>query len=148
LNRGEVRCGAVLAVYGAGVLADRRAIRLPYLAFQPSSKLWGLGQWPVGLTDTVHNGLMQILQPTFRPYGEVMAAHGILELARSRALNRVMQCDCGIWFFAKRIDGVACSGTCRKRIHDRKPEVIERRKSKARKNAEYNSGRIHLKKVK
>lgn len=119
---------------------------VPYLAFQPSSKLWGLGHWPVELSGCAHNGTLQVLQPTFRPYGEVMAAHGILELARTSLLCRIKQCDCKRWFFMKRKDGVACSGTCRKRIHDRKPEVIKRRKQKARINSEYKSGKIHTQK--
>ncbi len=122
-------------------LADYATV--PYIAFQPSSKLWGLGHWPVGLGGPF-NSTMQKLQPTFRPYGEVMAAHAILELVRSGALHRVKQCDCGRWFFMKRRDGVACSNTCRKRIHDRKPEVIERRRKAAKTNADYNSGKIHI----
>jgi hypothetical protein len=119
---------------------------VPFLAFQMSTKLWGLGHSPVGLPGTVHNGMMEVLQPTLRPYGEVMAAHGILELARSEALHRIKQCDCKRWFFMKRKDGVACSDTCRKRIHDRKPEVINRRKVNAKTNEDYKSGKIHIRK--
>lgn len=116
---------------------------VPYLAFQPSSRLWGLGHWPVGYAEPFGRTAPKP-QRTFRPYGEVMAAHGILELARSEVLHRIKQCDCGRWFFMKRRDGVACSDRCRKRIHDRKPEVIERRKKQARKNGGYTSGKIHL----
>jgi len=121
---------------------------VPYLAFQPSTKLWGLGHWPVGLAGEAHNGAMQILPPALRPYGEVLAAHGILELARRGALSRIRECDCKKWYFAKREDGVACSDTCRKRIHDRKPEVVERRRKKAKEYAEFRSGKNFLEKTK
>jgi hypothetical protein len=120
---------------------------VPYLAFQPSTKLWGLGHWPVGLPDVAYYGPMEV-QPTLRPYGEVLAAHGILELARRRALSRIRECDCGDWYFAKREDGVACSDTCRKRIHDRKPEAIERRRKKAKEYADFRSGKNFLEKRK
>lgn len=135
---------AAIVHFGAISAALVDYATVPYLAFQPSSKLWGLGHWPVGLSGKAHNGMMQQLQPTFRPYGEVMAAHAILELVRSGALHRIKQCDCGLWFFMKRRDGVACSDRCRKRIHDRKPEVIEKRRKNAKLNAHYNSGKIHI----
>lgn len=123
-------------------LADYATV--PYLAFQPNSKSWGIGHWPVADPDTPDLGMIPVLRPTKRPYGEVMAAHGILELVRSNALSRIRQCDCGRWFFALRIDGVACSDTCRKRIHDQKPEVKKRRKDKAKKNSDYTTGLIHV----
>jgi hypothetical protein len=125
-------------------LADYATV--PYLAYQPNSRLWGIGHWPVGDPKKPEIGIIPVLRPTKRPYGEVMAAHGILELVRSNALSRIRQCDCGRWFFALRTDGVACSDTCRKRIHDQKPEVKRRRKEQARNNSDYTTGRIHLRK--
>ena len=103
---------------------------VPLLLYHPKTKRWGLG--------------LQAADPGLRPEGEVMAAHGILELARSEALDRLRICDCDKWFFAKRKDGVACSDTCRKRIHDQKPEVKEKRQEKARNNLEIRSGNIYL----
>jgi hypothetical protein len=123
----SVQFGAISAA-----LADYATV--PYLAFQPSTKLWGIGQWPVAPPGYHHNGVMQMLQPTLRPYGEVMAAHGILELVRRCALCRIAFCVCKRWYFKKRKDSVACSDTCRKLIHDRKPEVIERRRNKRKDN--------------
>jgi hypothetical protein len=120
---------------------------VPYLAFQPSSKTWGVGHWPAESAGAQGSGTIHSIRPIHRPYGEVMAAHGILELVRNNALTRIRRCDCGRWFFALRIDGVACSDTCRKRIHDQKPEVKKRRKDKAKNNSDYTSGLIHVKKL-
>jgi hypothetical protein len=117
---------------------------VPYLAFQRPGRRWGVGQWPAGHSPDQ----MTKPQQTFRPYGEVMAAHGILELARHQALARVRQCECKRWYFAKREDGVACSDTCRKRIYDQKPEVKNKRKRKAKeldllhKNGKVNENKI------
>jgi hypothetical protein len=103
---------------------------VPYLAFQAPRRIWGVGQWPVRHSPNE----MSAAEPhaAFRPYGEVLAAHGILELARRQALSRIRQCGCKRWYFAKREDGVACSDTCRRRIHDQKPEVKDERKRKAK----------------
>jgi hypothetical protein len=119
---------------------------VPFLAFRPSSKSWGFGHSPVGHPELQGSEMIPSIKPTHRPYGEVMAAHGILELVRSNALTRIRQCDCGRWFFALRSDGVACNDTCRKRIHDQKPEVKKRRKDKAKKNLDYTTGLIHVRK--
>jgi hypothetical protein len=143
-NEDRKRESEVIVHFGeiSKALADYATV--PYLAFQPSSKLWGLGHWPAWPTDGPDIGMIPFVRGTNRPYGEVMAAHGILELVRSNALSRIRQCDCGRWFFASRIDGVACSDTCRKRIHDQKPEVKKRRRDKAKKNSEYTTGLIHV----
>lgn len=114
---------------------------VPFLAFQPKTKLWGIGQRPAGLGTPMSFGLTGVRG---RPYGEVMAAHGILVLARSGALDRIRRCDCDRWYYAKRVDGVACSGTCRKRIHDKKPAVIEKRAQQARTNSTYKSGKVYV----
>jgi hypothetical protein len=123
---------------------------VPYLAFQPSSKLWGLGHWPTGLRfpGSNLNDIGQVPQPTstLRPYGEVMAAHGILELARSGALSRIRQCDCGRWFFAIKKNGVAHHRNCRQKIYDRKPEIIAKRKAQNKNNDLIVTGKIHFQK--
>jgi hypothetical protein len=124
---------------------------VPFLAFQPKTKLWAIGQWPAGLGEP---GSYGFCGERGRPYGEVMAAHGILTLAaaadplrvKSRALDRIRRCDCGRWYFAIRFDGVACSDRCRKRIHDKKPAVKAKKAKDARTNLKYKNGKIFVEK--
>jgi hypothetical protein len=133
---------------------------VPFLAFQSPTKLWGVGHWPANLPGAAgsdmteeelaafSNGSYPLAQKTqsFRPYGEVMAAHGILELVRNNALERIRQCNCKLWFFAVRKRTVAHAPTCRKRLYDQTPEAIAKRKKRAKDNEPFTSGKIHLKK--
>jgi hypothetical protein len=135
-------------------------VTVPYLVFNARRKQWGIGQWPLGLpgvpgSDITVEELDKLArfagaepaplnsQP-WRPYGEVMAAHGILDLLRSGVLDRVRKCECGLWFLALRHDSKAHNATCRKRLHDRSPTAIKKRREKQRANALVRSGKIYL----
>lgn len=115
----------------------------PYLVYQARTGLYGIGQKPVAKEGSETYNVIGV-EFTHRPQGEVMAAHGILELARCGLLDRIRTCECGQWYFARKKDGVACSGTCRQRIHDRKPEVKARRAAKAKANRLYTSGKVYI----
>lgn len=69
------------------------------------------------------------------PYGEVLAAHGIIELARLGKLDRVRLCRvCPRWFFQGRSDAVTCSPGCRHKIYEQTPAYKERRRDIAKRN--------------
>jgi hypothetical protein len=95
---------------------------VPYLAYQPNSRLWAIGQKPAN--------------PSQRPYGEVMAAHGVLEMVRCGAIDRMRQCKrkgCQRWFYAVRLDSVTCSDPCKKKYW-REPEMKQLRSETNSKN--------------
>jgi hypothetical protein len=79
------------------------------------------------------------------PAGETAAAHGLIELVRCDCIDRLRTCECGRWYYAKRADGIACSDSCRKRIHDRTDKAKETRKTRLKANADYNSGKVFVK---
>ncbi len=102
----------------------------PSLAYLPGSKRWGV--------------IRALPKSSQYPAGEALAAHGIIELARNSLLDRVKACACGRWFFANNPLRVACSVRCRQLNWEKSPEVLKRRKRQAKANAEYNSGRVHV----
>ena len=108
----------------------------PYTAFPTLAYVADAKTWIV---------IRELPEDSRFPARETMAAHGLLELARHECLDRIRHCDCGRWYFALRDDGVACSDTCRKRIHERTPEAKAKRRQRLQDNAEYNTGKIFLK---
>jgi hypothetical protein len=52
------------------------------------------------------------------PTGESLAIHGVIELAKLHLLQRVNQCKCGRWFFAKFAHQRFCTQRCRKKHHE------------------------------
>jgi len=52
------------------------------------------------------------------PAGESLAIHGVIELAKLHLLERVNQCECGRWFFARFAHQHFSSQRCRKSHHE------------------------------
>jgi hypothetical protein len=53
-----------------------------------------------------------------RPLGEQLAVWDITTLAQKKMLERVRECMCGEWFFARRKDKTACSAICRHKTYE------------------------------
>jgi len=53
-----------------------------------------------------------------RPIAEQVAVWTITDLVEEGRLNFVRQCECGKWFFAKRLDQQSCSSVCRHRTYE------------------------------
>lgn len=57
------------------------------------------------------------------------AAYSAVELAEIDALDGVLRCVCGRWFFARRKRQLSCSGRCRRKRYEQKPAFkADRRK--------------------
>ncbi len=72
------------------------------------------------------------------PFGEVLAAHGLLTLLQGDSLDLLRQCalpDCQRWFFAPRDKSFHCPGeACGQRARDRDPERKALRRASRTKN--------------
>jgi len=55
----------------------------------------------------------------WRRDGEFMAAHCVILLGRTGAIERLRQCICGTWFLARRRDQKSCSHRCRHKRYER-----------------------------
>lgn len=51
------------------------------------------------------------------------AAYYAVELAEIDALDGVLRCECGKWFFARRRHQRSCSPNCRHKLYEQKPTV-------------------------
>jgi hypothetical protein len=52
------------------------------------------------------------------PAGESVAIYHAVQLAKQHLLNRLNQCECGRWFFAKFAHQHFCTARCRKKHHE------------------------------
>jgi len=78
-----------------------------------------------------------------RPAGESVAAHSIIELARRGLLDRLRQCDCGKWYFARFAHQRSCSSTCRRRVYEKTEKFKTKRRKYMRKYYRLkNSGKV------
>jgi hypothetical protein len=64
-----------------------------------------------------------------RPPGESRAAYSIIQLARQNLLDRISQCACGKWYFARFIHQRSCSASCRRKLHEKTDAYREKRRS-------------------
>jgi hypothetical protein len=63
-----------------------------------------------------------------RPYGELVAAHSIIELAKLGLLSRIIKCDCGKWYFARFQHQRCCSDACRRKLYEKTPAFKKARR--------------------
>jgi hypothetical protein len=69
-----------------------------------------------------------IMGVRFGRYGPEHAVLGIMRLTEKRLLDRVKQCRCGRWIFAKFPQEQHCSPACRLKAHRSQPNWKERRR--------------------
>src|SRR5260370_38003921 len=62
------------------------------------------------------------------PAGESLAAHGVIELAKQKLLDRVLFCVCGKWVFRRFAHQRSCSATCRHKLYEQSDEYKENRR--------------------
>lgn len=104
----------------------------PTLAFDPPRRRWATPQQPISTNrhpwDQFDAG-EEALDPADAkyPYGEVIAAHAILELVKMGALDRIRRCECGTWVFARTARHVSCSSRCRQKRHEATEEFKKKR---------------------
>jgi hypothetical protein len=78
-----------------------------------------------------------------RPAGESVAAHSIIELAKRGLLDRLHQCDCGKWYFARFAHQRSCSVACRRRVYEKTEKFKSKRRKYMRKYYRLkNSGKV------
>jgi hypothetical protein len=78
-----------------------------------------------------------------RPPGESVAAHSLIELAKRGLLDRIHQCDCGKWYFARFAHQRSCSATCRRRVYEKTEKFKAQRRKYMRKYYKLkNSGKV------
>ena len=78
------------------------------------------------------------------PPHEHLAAFAVLDLVKASCLGKIKRCECSAWFFARGRNVVACTEACRKANWDRKPENKLRRREQRLNNADYKTGKVHL----
>jgi hypothetical protein len=83
-------------------------------------------QWSVG----------NVSNPRHSPI-EDSAVHGIVRLADQNLLNRLQQCGCGNWMFARFSHQRFCSEACRVNFWEGQEERKERKRKQARENYLY-----------
>lgn len=64
-----------------------------------------------------------------RPSGELRAAYGIIKLAEQNLLDRINQCACGKWYFARFVHQRSCSASCRRSLHEKTDAYREKRRN-------------------
>ena len=62
-----------------------------------------------------------------RPVGEQSAVFEIQSLLNGGQIDRVRQCACKRWYFARRADQKSCSAKCRHRLYEQSPIAKARR---------------------
>lgn len=78
-----------------------------------------------------------------RPSGESVAAHSIFEIAKAGLLDRIKQCDCGRWYFARFRHQCSCSTACRRRVYEKTQSFKAKRRKYMRKYYHLkNSGKV------
>jgi hypothetical protein len=60
---------------------------------------------------------------------EAVAAHGIINLAKARKLQRVRLCVCGDWFVGQRDNQRSCSAGCRHKLYEQSETYKKRRRA-------------------
>jgi hypothetical protein len=115
----------------------------PTVVFNAEGKRWATVQQPISTYrypwDTFDSSERDIADHPYKakyPYGEVKAAHAIFELAEVGVLDRIRQCECGSWFFARTTGQISCSSRCRQKRY----ESTEKFKKK---RCEYLKKRYH-----
>jgi hypothetical protein len=68
-----------------------------------------------------------------QPYGESWAVRGLIDLANQGLLDRICQCACGKWYFARFRHQRSHSASCRKKLYEKTPEFREKRRGYMRK---------------
>ena len=64
----------------------------------------------------------EIVSSTVRhPAGESVAIHSLIGLTKAKRLDRIRECICNRWFFAKREDQKSCSPRCRHKNSTNRP---------------------------
>lgn len=75
--------------------------------------------------------------------GESIAAHSILEIAKAGLLDRIKQCDCGTWYFARFQHQRSCSASCRRNLYEKTDAFRAKRRKYMRKYYRLkNSGKV------
>jgi hypothetical protein len=105
-----------------------------------------LGEYPTKPAFSPNHGQEWVIENAVaghRPPGESVAAHAIIELAKQNLLDRIDQCVCGNWYFARFLHQRCCSAACRRKIYEKTSEFREKRRKYMRKYYRLkNSGKV------
>jgi hypothetical protein len=78
-----------------------------------------------------------------RPLGEQLAVWDIIRLTNFGDLEKVRQCGCAKWYYAKRTEQKACSARCRHKTYEQTEAFKQNRREYMRKYyALKNSGKV------
>ena len=118
----------------SGALADGRSVcpgYLELLILKTRSKKYS------------SRGIKRPARP-WRPFGEVLAAHGIFYLLACGVLSRIRRCHCGLRSFAPQEQSISHSRLCSKRLFDQSPEQKQKRKKQNAHNYRVRTGKHQL----